>query len=80
MSKALVKDRLNRMDDMRQMAKRATEKGSFPITKFIALFCTKHGVRERLAREYFDILVKAEVFQVDAPNFKSLEAEPKEQD
>ena len=82
MSKALIEGRQERINDMREMGKRATEevKGFFPTDKFIALFCMKHGVREQLARQYFNILVRAEKFQVDAPNFRSLEAALKEQD
>lgn len=82
MSKALIQGRQQRIEDMREMGKRATEEvnGPFPIGKFLALYCMKHGVREVLARQYFDILVRAEMFEVDAPNFRSKEAELKEQD
>ena len=85
MSKALVRDRQKRIGIMRDMGKAYTEKrGSWVSQKqFIAIYCMNLGVRKRLALEYFDILLDAGIFDINLDNkdeFKSLEAETKEQD
>ena len=84
MSKALVRDRQKRIGIMRKMGKAYTEKKSWVSKKqFIAIYCMNHGVRRRLALEYFDILLDAGIFDINLDNkgeFKSLEAESEEQE
>lgn len=83
MSKALVRDRQRRIGIMRKMGKASTKESWVSKKKFIAIYCMNHGVRKRLALEYFDILLDAGIFDVNLDNkdeFKSLEAETQGQD
>ena len=85
MSKALVRDRQRRIGIMRAMGKACTKKKSGWVSKkqFIAIYCMNHGVRRRLALEYFDILLDAGIFDINLDNkgeFKSLEDESDEQE
>ena len=84
MSKALVRDRQRRIGIMRDMGKACSKKKSWlSIKQFIAIYCMNHGVRRRLALEYFDILIDAGIFDINLDNkdeFKSLEVESQEQD
>jgi len=75
-NRILVEARRERIRLMRESAKTVTKDwGSMEKKEFIARYCVATGVRERLANEYFQMLVNGGFIEEDEENgkFKSLE-------